>query len=163
MARGAGATAGGVRVVLTDLEHVLPSLRRCVGANAAMLQQQRAHAHVAVAPLAWGGPPAALDAAIAELGGAPDLVVGSDLVYRQDVYPLLAATVAQLCERGAVVVLAQQRRFKHESRFWSALGKHGALRARKVWEYVEKRAGRRTVQRVYCVSPVSRAIEVSVE
>ena len=74
--------------------------------------------------MAAGAPDDALNAAQKELGGAPHIVLGSDLVYNQATYPLLVTTVAQLCERGATVLLAQQRRFKHEGRFFTALAKH---------------------------------------
>lgn len=142
LALAADATAP--KVVLTDLEEVLPTLRASVELNAPDVQ-----ARAAVAPLAWGS--ADVDSAAVR---AASVVVAADVVYDAALYEPLASTLEALLLRGNVEVayVAHCRRWKRDVKFFRRLGTR--LSVEVVDEDVSHDAdGRRTVMRVYCIRP----------
>ncbi|XP_006629367.1 EEF1A lysine methyltransferase 3 [Lepisosteus oculatus] len=93
----------GAAVTLTDLPHALPQLQRNVSAN----QPSPCWPHPpSVRALSWG-----LDHA--HFPSDWDLVLGADIVYARDTYPLLLATLRHLCQQGAVLYLASELRQEH--------------------------------------------------
>ena len=149
----ARARPGGVRAVLTDLEEVVGAMGESVALNPQLAGL------VDVAPLRWGEE-GAVQRASAALGGAPHVVLGSDLVNFKETYAPLQQTVEELCAAGAVVYLAQQSRFNHEKRFFAAVAKK--LRLEVIHETKQRKAagpedglfcgGQRVMQRIYRIS-----------
>ena len=97
---GLAAASSGVfsRVVLTDLPSVVPLLERNVAANL-----RRCAAAVEVLPLRWDDEGALRS--VSERGPF-DLIVGGDLLYRQQVVEPLLGALCALCSRQTTVLLA---------------------------------------------------------
>ncbi|MBN3303452.1 EFMT3 methyltransferase, partial [Amia calva] len=94
----------GAQVTLTDLPHTLPQLRHNVSANRP--------------PQGWPGPPPEVRALCwgkdqGQFGQDWDVVLGADIVYLQDSFPQLLATLAHLCGGGATAYLAARMRAEH--------------------------------------------------
>ncbi|KAG9353444.1 hypothetical protein JZ751_018040 [Albula glossodonta] len=94
----------GAEVTLTDLPHAVPQLQKNVSAN----KPPNGWPSVTptVLPLTWG----------LDQGQFPsdwDLVVGADIVYLTETYPLLMDTLTHLCQEGATVYLSSKMRREH--------------------------------------------------
>ncbi|KAJ8258925.1 hypothetical protein COCON_G00179370 [Conger conger] len=94
----------GAEVTLTDLPHAVPQLQKNVSAN--MPRSGWPFATPTVLPLSWG-----LDQE--QFASDWDLVLGADIVYLSDTYPLLMDTLTYLCQEGAVVYLSSMMRREH--------------------------------------------------
>lgn len=94
----------GAEVTLTDLPHALPQLQRNVSANRP--PSGWPSVTPTVLPLSWG-----LDQE--QFPSDWDLVLGADIVYLSDTYPLLMDTLTHLCQEGAAVYLSSKMRREH--------------------------------------------------
>uniref|UniRef100_A0A3Q2P343 EEF1A lysine methyltransferase 3 n=1 Tax=Fundulus heteroclitus TaxID=8078 RepID=A0A3Q2P343_FUNHE len=100
------AARRGAEVTLTDLPLALPQLQANVSANAP--PDGWPSAPPAVLPLRWGQ----------DHLGFPadwDVVLCADIVYLPETYPLLAETLAHLCQNGAVAYLSSKMRREHQT------------------------------------------------
>lgn len=97
---GLAAAALGASVTLTDLPYVLPNLREAVALNTHL------RGPLAVAELDWFAPQAMAG------GGGFDLVLGSDVVWVEELIPPLVNTLALLLRQrpGCEALLAHQTR-----------------------------------------------------
>ncbi|RVE72724.1 hypothetical protein OJAV_G00041000 [Oryzias javanicus] len=96
----------GAEVTLTDLPLALPQLQANVSANT--LSSGWPSAEPAVLPLSWGEDHL-------DFPSNWDLVVGADIIYLPETYPLLVKTLAHLCKDGAAVYLSSKMRKEHET------------------------------------------------
>ncbi|XP_036387760.1 EEF1A lysine methyltransferase 3-like [Megalops cyprinoides] len=94
----------GAEVTLTDLPYAVPQLEKNVLANVPPAGWPSAAP--TVAPLSWG-----LDQTQFPVDW--DLVLGADIVYLADTYPLLMDTLAHLCQDGATLYLSSKMRGEH--------------------------------------------------
>lgn len=94
----------GASVTLTDLPLVIPQAVRNIEANTPPTGWPTA-APVAV-PLSWG-----LDHE--KFSSDWDLVLGTDIVYMPETFPLLLDTLVHLSRAGAVVYFASKMRREH--------------------------------------------------
>uniref|UniRef100_A0A8C7Y0M3 EEF1A lysine methyltransferase 3 n=1 Tax=Oryzias sinensis TaxID=183150 RepID=A0A8C7Y0M3_9TELE len=94
----------GAEVTLTDLPLALPQLQANVSANT--LSNGWPSAEPAVLPLSWGEDHL-------NFPSDWDLVLGADIIYLPETYPLLLKTLAHLCKSGAVVYLSSKMRREH--------------------------------------------------
>ncbi|XP_045932513.1 EEF1A lysine methyltransferase 3-like [Micropterus dolomieu] len=97
------ARLGGA-VTLTDLPLALSQLQANVSAN--MPSSGWPTALPTVLPLSWGEDHM-------NFSSDWDLVLGADIVYLPETYPLLVETLAHLCKNGAVVYLSSKMRQEH--------------------------------------------------
>ena len=109
---------------MTDLFPALPGLAANVEANLSAEEAARAH----VAELTWGAEPRERQLLDAHFGGgAPDVVVASDVLYSIAAAAALVGTLLRVCgERTAVLVAYKQRRAV-EGRVWEGLGRAFAI------------------------------------
>ncbi|KAG5274869.1 hypothetical protein AALO_G00141040 [Alosa alosa] len=94
----------GADVTITDLPLAVPQLQSNVSANTP--SGGWPSVEPTVVPLSWGQ----------DQKNFPsdwDLVLGADIVYLSDTYPLLLETLTHLCEDGAVVYLSSKMRKEH--------------------------------------------------
>ncbi|XP_024126127.1 EEF1A lysine methyltransferase 3 [Oryzias melastigma] len=96
----------GAEVTLTDLPLALPQLQANVSANTP--SGGWPSAEPAVLPLSWGEDHL-------DFPSDWDLVLGADIIYLPETYPLLVKTLAHLCKDGAVVYLSSKIRKEHEA------------------------------------------------
>ncbi|XP_061642272.1 EEF1A lysine methyltransferase 3-like isoform X1 [Phyllopteryx taeniolatus] len=96
----------GADVTLTDLPVTLPQLEANVCAN--MPSSGWPSAPPTVLPLSWGEDHM-------KFPSDWDLVLGADIVYLPETYPLLVDTLAHLCKNKAVVYLSSKMRKEHEA------------------------------------------------
>lgn len=94
----------GAAVTLTDLPLALSQLQANVSAN--MPSSGWPTALPTVLPLSWGEDHM-------NFSSDWDLVLGADIVYLPETYPLLVETLAHLCKNGAVVYLSSKMRQEH--------------------------------------------------
>lgn len=94
----------GAEVTLTDLPLALPQLQANVSANT--LSSGWPSAEPAVLPLSWGEDHL-------NFPSDWDLVLGADIIYLSETYPLLLKTLTHLCKSGAVVYLSSKMRREH--------------------------------------------------
>ncbi|XP_030633685.1 EEF1A lysine methyltransferase 3-like [Chanos chanos] len=94
----------GADVTITDLPLAIPQLQRNVSAN--MPPSGWPSTTPTVVPLSWG-----LDQE--KFSTDWDLVLGADVVYLADTYPLLLDTLSHLCKSGGVVYLSSKMRREH--------------------------------------------------
>uniref|UniRef100_A0A3P9HTH0 EEF1A lysine methyltransferase 3 n=1 Tax=Oryzias latipes TaxID=8090 RepID=A0A3P9HTH0_ORYLA len=94
----------GAEVTLTDLPLALPQLQANVSANT--LSSGWPSTEPAVLPLSWGEDHL-------NFPSDWDLVLGADIIYLPETYPLLLKTLAHLCKSGAVVYLSSKMRREH--------------------------------------------------
>ncbi|XP_029906801.1 EEF1A lysine methyltransferase 3 [Myripristis murdjan] len=94
----------GADVTLTDLPLAVPQLETNVSAN----RPSRGWPATppAVLPLSWGQDQLSFPSDW-------DLVLGADIVYLSETYPLLLETLVHLCKNGAVVYLSSMMRKEH--------------------------------------------------
>ncbi|MBN3318617.1 MT21A methyltransferase, partial [Atractosteus spatula] len=136
---GIVATLLGARVTLTDREPALDFLRANVRAN--LPAELRGAAEVS--ELAWG------EALHRYAAGGYDLVLGADIVYLEETFPALLATLEHLSSERAVVLLACRLRYERDRAFLAALGRRFAVeqvhyhaqRDVHVYRAVKRRAG----------------------
>mmetsp|Transcript_3488 Transcript_3488/g.10125 ORF Transcript_3488/g.10125 Transcript_3488/m.10125 type:complete len:287 (+) Transcript_3488:151-1011(+) len=117
---GLVAAALGAHVMLTDLPTVLDLLSSNVTANLPAILAAGGRAEVTA--LQWGkdAPPPGW--------GSPDLVLGADLVYHRELYPVLLDTLRQFGS-ATTILLANVRRWSHnEQQFFRPARKHFAIR-----------------------------------
>ncbi|CAB1353887.1 unnamed protein product [Coregonus sp. 'balchen'] len=110
---GAGTSIVGILaarlradVTLTDLPLVVPQLQSNVSAN--MPSSGWPSFAPSVLPLSWGQYQASFPSDW-------DLVLGADIVYLAETYPLLLDTLAHLCKDGAVAYLSSKMRGEHRT------------------------------------------------
>ncbi|KAL7131891.1 hypothetical protein ABFS83_12G035400 [Erythranthe nasuta] len=112
----AAAALLGATVTVTDLPRVLPNLQYNVDANAGILAAAGGGGTVGVAALAWG------DRSHMEAVGVDyDIVLGSDVVYHDNLYEPLLQTLKFFLlesEKRIVFVMAHLKRWKKESAFF---------------------------------------------
>ncbi|XP_030205945.1 protein N-lysine methyltransferase METTL21A isoform X4 [Gadus morhua] len=102
----------GARVTITDREPALELLSANVRANVpADLRPGSAE----VSELSWGSGLERYPA------GGFDLVLGADIVYLEDTFPALLATLDHLCSDTTAVLLACKIRYERDSRFLELL------------------------------------------
>ncbi|XP_071393633.1 EEF1A lysine methyltransferase 3-like [Centroberyx affinis] len=94
----------GAEVTLTDLPLAVPQLETNVSAN--MPSSGWPSVPPAVLPLSWGQDQLSFPSDW-------DLVLGADIVYLSETYPLLLETLVHLCKNGAVVYLSSKMRREH--------------------------------------------------
>ena len=108
----------GADVTVTDLPHVLPNLKFNVDANAGALAPRGGRVHVAA--LSWGK-----KEEMEAIGGEFDLIIGSDVVYHDNLYdPLLETLKFVLLKGEKVFLMAHLRRWKKESGFFKKAKKY---------------------------------------
>ncbi|KAI3669598.1 hypothetical protein L6452_40872 [Arctium lappa] len=108
----------GADVTVTDLPHVLPNLKFNVDANAGVLAPRGGRVHVAA--LSWGN-----KEEMETIGREYDLIIGSDVVYHDDLYDPLLETLRFLFLDGEkVFLMAHLRRWKKESGFFKKAKKY---------------------------------------
>ncbi|KAL2090675.1 hypothetical protein ACEWY4_012938 [Coilia grayii] len=96
----------GADVTITDLPLAIPQLQSNVSANTPPGGWRSAVP--TVVPLSWGQ----------DQKNFPsdwDLVLGADIVYLPDTFPLLLETVTHLCKDGAVAYLSSKMRREHKT------------------------------------------------
>lgn len=95
----------GAVVTLTDLPVVLPSLASNVSANSP--------------PAGWSSPPSVLPLSWGvdqlDFPSDWDLVLGSDVVYLPETFPLLLDTLVHLCRSGTQVFFCSKMRTEHRT------------------------------------------------
>lgn len=113
----------GADVTVTDLPHVLPNLKFNVDVNSSVLVPLGGEVHVAA--LSWGEV-----GEMEVIGREYDLIIGSDVVYHDNLYDVLIQTLKYLllgdCDGGGggggegekVFLMAHLRRWKKESGFF---------------------------------------------
>jgi len=102
---------GARSAILTDVADVLPLTRRNVAEN--QLEDR-----TTVMEYCWGMDPSALLA-----HGAPDLIIGTDIVYRHMLFEPLVRSLCMLATPQTRVVLALQQRIPaREQKFFDLLG-----------------------------------------
>ncbi|XP_034545857.1 EEF1A lysine methyltransferase 3-like [Notolabrus celidotus] len=94
----------GAVVTLTDLPLVLPQLQSNISAN--MPPSGWPNTYPTVLPLSWGEDQM-------NFPSDWDLVLGADIVYLSETYPLLVETLAHLCQSGSLVYLSSKMRKEH--------------------------------------------------
>ncbi|KAM3877886.1 EEF1A lysine methyltransferase 3-like [Diretmus argenteus] len=94
----------GADVTLTDLPLAVPQLQTNVSAN--MPSSGWPSVPPTVRPLSWGQDQLSFPSDW-------DLVLGADIVYLSETYPLLLETLVHLCKNGAVVYLSSKMRREH--------------------------------------------------
>ncbi|KAM4613929.1 EEF1A lysine methyltransferase 3-like [Polymixia lowei] len=94
----------GAEVTLTDLPLAVPQLQTNVSAN--MPISGWPSVPPTVLPLSWGQDQLSFPSDW-------DLVLGADIVYLSETYPLLLETLVHLCKNGAVVYLSSKMRREH--------------------------------------------------
>ncbi|XP_014669857.1 PREDICTED: protein N-lysine methyltransferase METTL21A-like [Priapulus caudatus] len=100
----------GGKVTITDRELVLPSLRHNVDSN---LEQTEYLQNVSVRGLDWGKD--------LEQFAKYDVVLGADIVYIEDSFDALLATINRLTSDDSVVLLACKIRYDRDVRFLNML------------------------------------------
>ena len=139
----AAQALGCRRVVLSDLEEVLPATRASIGLNTPGLADR-----CVACALPWGE---SVAPALAAAGGGVDVVLAADVVYWQHLHAPLLQTLRALCAHGAVALVAHTKRWGKDERFFAACRK--ALAVEVVRETVERCAeGRRVVTRLYRIA-----------
>ncbi|KAJ1482011.1 putative methyltransferase-domain-containing protein, partial [Baffinella frigidus] len=155
------ARLGAERVILTDLPEQLPLLEDNVRRNAL-------ETRVAVRGCAWGSQPAVREV-IAALGGPPDLVVASDVVYCAAADPLdphqspravfdaLKATLKDLCPIGAQGLLSYKRRMNPEADafVFESLAREFGVEQREVLFHVAGGAPLRGTYEILALTPLT--------
>ncbi|GJW21172.1 N-lysine methyltransferase METTL21A-like protein [Tanacetum coccineum] len=107
----------GAEVTVTDLPHVLPNMEYNVGLNREVMVPRGGE--VRVAPLSWGEV-----GDMEVIGRDYDLVIGSDVVYHDNLYDPLIQTLKYLLsgegegEKEKVFFMGHLRRWKKESSFF---------------------------------------------
>ncbi|CAJ1051727.1 uncharacterized protein si:ch211-159e12.5 isoform X1 [Xyrichtys novacula] len=98
------AACMGAVVTLTDLPLALPQLQANVSAN--MPPSGWPNTQPTVLPLSWGED---------QMNFSSDweLILGTDIVYLPETYPLLVETLAHLCKSGGLVYLSSKMREEH--------------------------------------------------
>ncbi|XP_072239275.1 EEF1A lysine methyltransferase 3-like [Leuresthes tenuis] len=96
----------GAEVTLTDLPLAIPQLQANVSAN--MPSSGWPSAPPTVLPLSWGEDHV-------NFPSDWDLVLGADIIYLPETYPLLVETLAHLCKKGAVAYLSSKMRKEHQT------------------------------------------------
>ncbi|MCJ8750172.1 hypothetical protein PDJAM_G00259490 [Pangasius djambal] len=96
----------GARVTVTDLPQVLPHTVRNINSNAPLTGWPAGPP--AVLPLFWGRD-------LERFSSQWDLVLGSDIVYIPETFPLLLHTLVHLSKSGAVVYLSSKMRREHDT------------------------------------------------
>ncbi|XP_028854992.1 EEF1A lysine methyltransferase 3-like [Denticeps clupeoides] len=94
----------GADVTITDLPLAVPQLQSNVSSNVPSLGWPGAIPKVF--PLSWGKDQH-------EFSSDWDLVLGADIVYLPDTFPLLLDTLSHLCRVGTVVYLSSKMRAEH--------------------------------------------------
>ena len=113
----------GCEVTLTDQQEVLGITRENVGANGLTGQ-------VHVAELNWGHPlPQCAQ------HGAYDLVIGADVLYRQEHLSALFQTLLQVTHPGNEVLIAYKQRIKSDDAFFEEAARHFDIST--VWTHAE--------------------------
>ncbi|KAI3768014.1 hypothetical protein L2E82_18445 [Cichorium intybus] len=111
----------GADVTVTDLPHVLQNLKFNVDANSQVLSPRGGQVHVS--PLSWGE-----NEEMEAMGREYDLIIGSDVVYHDNLYdPLLQTLKFFLLDGGdgeKVFLMAHLRRWKKESGFFKKAKKY---------------------------------------
>ncbi|KAM4700469.1 EEF1A lysine methyltransferase 3 [Discoglossus pictus] len=90
----------GGQVTLTDLPHALPQIRKNVNANLL------SHHVSCVSALSWG-----LDQE--KFPQDYDFILGADIVYLKESYPLLIQTLQYLCGPQTIIFLSSKMRQEH--------------------------------------------------
>ncbi|XP_053723869.1 EEF1A lysine methyltransferase 3-like [Synchiropus splendidus] len=103
---GIAASLIGAHVTLTDLPLALTQLQANVNLNAP--PGGWLSVPPAVLPLSWGQDHT-------RFSSDWDLVLGTDIVYLPETFPLLLETLAHLCKRGATVYLSSKMRAEHKT------------------------------------------------
>lgn len=98
---GIAAARHGAHVTLTDLPWVLPLTGYNIEANFAPADPQRPK----LAPLRWGSKE---DASALVAKSRPDIVIGADVVYRDDELKLLLKTIAELGANEVILTLVRR-------------------------------------------------------
>nr|XP_057911876.1 EEF1A lysine methyltransferase 3-like [Doryrhamphus excisus] len=110
---GIGAARLGADVTFTDLPVTLPSLEANICAN--MPSSGWPSSPPTVLPLSWGEDHK-------KFPSDWDLVLGADIVYLPETYPLLMETLEHLCKSKAELYLSAKMRKEHETpRFFEEL------------------------------------------
>ncbi|KAL0449941.1 UNVERIFIED_CONTAM: protein N-lysine methyltransferase METTL21A [Sesamum latifolium] len=115
----AAAALLGASVTITDLPHVLPNLQFNVAANAKILELHGGA--VEAAALQWGQ-----TTDMEAIGREYDVILGSDLVYHENLYEPLLETLRFLLlgsERKVVFLMSHLKRWKKESAFFKKANK----------------------------------------
>lgn len=124
-----GETRGGIRLILTDLEEVLPLLEKNL--RDAELDLKGGGMEVLIRALPWGDQ-LAFEHLVKEFpelvdgeGNRKVMVIGSDLVYFPELYPLLLKTLLWLSsgKEKEMLISYKIRSLVREEPFWSALGR----------------------------------------
>ncbi|KAM0001662.1 putative lysine methyltransferase, S-adenosyl-L-methionine-dependent methyltransferase [Helianthus debilis subsp. tardiflorus] len=108
----------GADVTVTDLPHVLPNIKFNADVNASVVGTRGGGVHVAA--LSWGKVEEMED-----VGREYDLVIGSDVVYHDNLYEPLIETLKFLLlgDGEKVFLMAHLRRWKKESGFFKKVKK----------------------------------------
>lgn len=105
----------GQKILLTDMPHVLPQIEHNVKENL----EGEAAARCSVSPLTWG------NEEHGEAAGKFDLVLCSDLVYKEETKEPLVKTLRALTHPGSIVAMAFERRRKNvEDSFMDLCAEH---------------------------------------
>lgn len=99
------SSPAGATVVLTDLPVAVPQLQSNVSDN--MPASGWPSTPPRVLPLSWGEDHN-------NFTSDWDLVLGADIVYLRDTFPLLIETLSHLCKNGAAVYLSSKMRKEHD-------------------------------------------------
>jgi hypothetical protein len=160
------ATRFPAHVLLTDLQEALPLADRNIELNCERFQAgpQAVQSRV----LRWGDTGDG-DSMLREwyqqlpTSESPLLILGSDVVYFEELYKILEETLFQLLsETPAVVLLAGMRRWKRDTAFYQNLGKNSKtptqqLSCTLLREQVGRtEAGEREIFRIYAVELMPR-------
>lgn len=115
----AAAAILGADVTVTDLPHVLPNLNFNVEVNSTVLAPRAGQVHVAA--LSWGE-----KEDMEAVGREYDLIIGSDVVYHDNLYDPLLQTLRFLLlgDGEKVFLMAHLRRWKKESGFFKKAKKY---------------------------------------
>ncbi|KAG9285409.1 hypothetical protein G9A89_010884 [Geosiphon pyriformis] len=109
------------KIILTDLEQVLPLIRHNLTKNSQSLF--RKDDDISVNRLEWGSTEDAKHI-LSQHNGSVDLVIASDLVYFPELFQPLIRTLLDVCNEQTVVVFGYKKRASwKEETFWLEVGR----------------------------------------
>lgn len=103
---------------------------------------------ISVAQLEWGKD-------VSHLKPPFDIVLAADVIYIEDTFPLLVKSLADLSDRGTVILISCKRRYERDDGFFELLRKSGRFGYSVVWRWPQEPGQPENDVKVYEVHLVS--------